>query len=87
MAVVFSIPTPPIHLKIRLHLRTSSNCSAIFAIGAGLTHTLGPMTGSPKHGWAVLAAMVFFASRAVLTAYWAESRGNPILPASALTSS
>ena len=25
----------------------------IFAIGAGLTNTLGRMTGSVRHGWAV----------------------------------
>ena len=30
---------------------------AIFAISAGLTYTLGRMTGSPAHGWAVWAAM------------------------------
>ena len=30
---------------------------SIFAIGAGLTYTLGRMTGSPAHGWAVWAAM------------------------------
>ena len=29
----------------------------IFAIGAGLTNTLGRMTGSVRHGWAVFAAM------------------------------
>ena len=29
----------------------------IFAIGAGLTYTLGRMTGSPAHGWAVWSAM------------------------------
>ena len=29
----------------------------IFAIPAGLTYTLGRMTGSPRHGWAVWAAM------------------------------
>jgi potassium-transporting ATPase potassium-binding subunit len=52
---------------------------AIFAIGAGLTYTLGRMTGSPKHGWAVLAAMVFVFLVGVTIAYWAESRGNPIL--------
>ncbi len=28
---------------------------AIFAIPAGLTYTLGRMTGSQRHGWAVLA--------------------------------
>jgi K+-transporting ATPase ATPase A chain len=52
---------------------------AIFAISAGLTYTLGRMTGSPKHGWAVFAAMsvLFFAG--VLATYWAEARGNPLL--------
>jgi K+-transporting ATPase ATPase A chain len=52
---------------------------AIFTIGAGLTYTLGRMTGSPKHGWAVLAAMVVLFLAGVFTSYWAESRGNPIL--------
>lgn len=52
---------------------------AIFAISAGLTFTLGRMTGSPRHGWAVLAAMsvLFFAGVAV--SYWAEANGNPLL--------
>jgi potassium-transporting ATPase potassium-binding subunit len=52
---------------------------AIFAVSAGLTYTLGRMTGSQKHGWAVFAAMavLFFAGIAV--AYWAEAKGNPLL--------
>ena len=52
---------------------------AIFAISAGLTVTMGRMTGSPLHGWAVFAAMgiLFFAG--VTTAYWAEARGNPLM--------
>lgn len=52
---------------------------AIFAISAGLTYTLGRMSGSPKHGWAVFAAMsaLFFAG--ILVSYWAEARGNPLL--------
>src|SRR5205085_6075975 len=29
----------------------------IFAISSGLTYTLGKMTGSQKHGWAVFTAM------------------------------
>src|SRR5262249_45348068 len=38
----------------------------IFSIGAGLTNTLGRMTGSVKHGWAVFAAMaVLFLAGAV----------------------
>jgi potassium-transporting ATPase potassium-binding subunit len=52
----------------------------IFAIPAGLTYTLGHMTGSPRHGWAVWGAMAFLFLAAVTTAYWAEARGNPLLP-------
>jgi potassium-transporting ATPase potassium-binding subunit len=51
----------------------------IFSIGGGLTYTLGRMTGSQKHGWAVLAAMVIFFFAGVITIYWYEARGNPIL--------
>jgi K+-transporting ATPase ATPase A chain len=52
---------------------------SIFAISAGLTYTLGRMTGSPKHGWAVWAAMAVLFLAGVTTAYWAEARGNPLL--------
>jgi K+-transporting ATPase ATPase A chain len=52
----------------------------IFAISSGLTYTLGSMTGSPKHGWAVWAAMAFLFSPASRR-YWAEARGNPLLTA------
>jgi potassium-transporting ATPase potassium-binding subunit len=52
---------------------------SIFAISAGLTYTLGRMTGSPKHGWAVWAAMAFLFLAGVTAAYWAEARGNPLL--------
>jgi K+-transporting ATPase ATPase A chain len=51
----------------------------IFAISAGLTYTLGRMTGSQHHGWAVWAAMAILFLVGVTTAYWAESRGNPLL--------
>src|SRR5437660_1827759 len=51
----------------------------IFAISSGLTYTLGRMTGSPRHGWAVWAAMVVLFLMGVTTAYWAEAKGNPIL--------
>lgn len=51
----------------------------IFAIGSGLTYTLGRMTGSQKHGWAVWAAMAFLFMVGVTVAYWAESSGNPLL--------
>jgi K+-transporting ATPase ATPase A chain len=52
---------------------------SIFIIPAGLTYTLGRMTGSPRHGWAVWSAMAFLFLAGVTTAYWAEARGNPLL--------
>ncbi len=52
---------------------------SIFAIPAGLTYTLGRMTGSPRHGWAVWAAMAILFIGGVTTAYWAEAKGNPLL--------
>ena len=54
---------------------------AIFAIPSALTYTLGRMTGSQRHGWAVWAAMAFLFLAGVATAYWAEARGNPQLAA------
>src|ERR1700683_1687730 len=51
----------------------------IFAIPAGLTYTLGRMTGSQKHGWAVWSAMAVLFVAGVICAYTAESRGNPLL--------
>jgi K+-transporting ATPase ATPase A chain len=51
----------------------------IFAIPAGLTYTLGRMTGSARHGWAVWAAMAFLFFCGVTAAYWAEAKGNPLL--------
>ncbi len=52
---------------------------SIFAIPAGLTYTLGRMTGSPRHGWAVWAAMALLFVCGVTAAYWAEAKGNPLL--------
>jgi len=52
---------------------------AIFAIPAGLTYTLGKMTGSQRHGWAVWGAMAVLFLAGVTTAYWSEARGNPLL--------
>jgi len=52
---------------------------AIFAISSGLTYTLGRMTGSQRHGWAVWGAMAVLFLAGVTTAYWAEARGNPLL--------
>jgi K+-transporting ATPase ATPase A chain len=52
---------------------------SIFVIPAGLTYTLGRMTGSQRHGWAVWAAMAMLFVAGVSTAYWAEAKGNPLL--------
>ncbi|HWB17744.1 MAG TPA: potassium-transporting ATPase subunit KdpA [Vicinamibacterales bacterium] len=51
----------------------------IFAISAGLTYTLGSMTGSRRHGWAIWAAMAVLFLAGVTVAYWAEAHGNPLL--------
>jgi K+-transporting ATPase ATPase A chain len=51
---------------------------SIFLIPAGLTVTLGQMTKSPKHGWAVFAAMSVLWLAGVSTAYWAEAQANPL---------
>jgi K+-transporting ATPase ATPase A chain len=52
---------------------------SIFLIPAGLCVTLGKMTGSPKHGWAVFWAMSILWFAGVATCYWAESQPNPLL--------
>jgi K+-transporting ATPase ATPase A chain len=51
----------------------------IFAIPAGLTYTLGRMTGSQRHGWAVWSAMAVLFVAGVVFTYAAESKGNPLL--------
>jgi K+-transporting ATPase ATPase A chain len=52
---------------------------AIFGLSSGLTYTLGRMTGSQRHGWAVWAAMAILFLIGVATVYWAEARGNPLI--------
>ena len=52
---------------------------SIFIIPAGLTYTLGRMTGSPGHGWAVFAAMFVLFAAGFTTVYWAESQPHPLL--------
>ena len=51
----------------------------IFLIPAALTVTLGKMTGSAGHGWAVFAAMAVLFFAGYLVCYWAESQPNPLL--------
>jgi len=57
----------------------------IFSIGAGLTYTLGRMTGSPGHGWAVLAAMFVLFAVGFTTVYWAESHPHLLIHGAAQT--
>src|SRR5882672_7338165 len=59
----------------------------IFAIPSALTYTLGTMTGSRRHGWAVWSAMALLFLAGVSTAYWAEARGNPLVTSAAQHSS
>ncbi|HEY6269201.1 MAG TPA: potassium-transporting ATPase subunit KdpA [Candidatus Acidoferrum sp.] len=54
---------------------------SIFAIASGLTYTLGRMTGSQRHGWAVWAAMAVLFLMGATIAYWSEAQGTPILSA------
>jgi K+-transporting ATPase ATPase A chain len=49
----------------------------IFAIGSGLTYTLGRMAGNQKHGWALFAGMTILFVAGFLVAYYFEARGNP----------
>ena len=50
---------------------------AIFAIGAGLTHTFGQMAGDRRQGWVLFGAMAILFLIGAGTAIWAEQRGNP----------
>jgi K+-transporting ATPase ATPase A chain len=60
---------------------------SIFIIPAGLTYTLGRMTGSPGHGWAVLAAMYVLFIAGFATVYWAESQPHPLIHGAVQTGS
>jgi len=51
----------------------------IFAIGSALTYTLGQMTGSPRHGWAVWCAMAILFLVGITATYSAEASGNPLV--------
>ncbi len=50
---------------------------ALFALGAGLTHTFGKMAGDRRQGWALFAAMGLLFLMGVVVANWSEQRGNP----------
>src|SRR5664280_2620184 len=50
----------------------------IFSVVAGLTYTLGSMTGKTRHGWAVFWSMAVLFLIGALTAGFFEVRGNSI---------
>jgi K+-transporting ATPase ATPase A chain len=52
---------------------------SITCIGAGLTFSLGRMTGSPGHGWAVFAAMFVLFAAGFAVCYWAETQPHPLI--------
>jgi K+-transporting ATPase ATPase A chain len=60
---------------------------SIFIIPAGLTYTLGRMTGSAGHGWAVLAAMFVLFAAGFSVCYWAESHPYNAIHGAAQTGS
>ena len=60
---------------------------SIFIIPAGLTYTLGRVTGSPGHGWAVFAAMFVLFAAGFTTLYWAESHPYTMIHGAAQTGS
>jgi len=59
----------------------------IFVIPAGLTYTLGQMTGDTRQGWALFAAMSIMFLIGVCVVYGAEQAGNPNLTRLGLESS
>jgi len=58
---------------------------AIFLIPGALTVTLGRLTGSPGHGWAVLATMFLLFAVGFSAVYWAESQPHPLIHGAAQT--
>jgi potassium-transporting ATPase potassium-binding subunit len=60
---------------------------SIFLIPAGLTFTLGRMTGSRGHGWAVFAAMFVLFAAGFTAIYWAEAHPHPLIHGAAQAAS
>ena len=52
---------------------------SIFLIPGALTVTLGRLTGSPGHGWAVFASMFVLFAVGFTAVYWAESQPHPLI--------
>jgi K+-transporting ATPase ATPase A chain len=58
---------------------------SIFAIPGALCVTLGQMVKSPRHGWAVFAAMTFIAVLGIAVIAHFEHQGNPLFTAAGAT--
>jgi K+-transporting ATPase ATPase A chain len=52
---------------------------AILVIPFALTYTFGRMVGDTRQGWALAATMTVLLLALVLTAYYSELRGNPLV--------
>jgi potassium-transporting ATPase potassium-binding subunit len=50
----------------------------IFSLGAALTNVFGRMVGNQRQGWAIFGVMAVLFLAGTVTAYWAESAGNPL---------
>jgi K+-transporting ATPase ATPase A chain len=66
----FENPTP---------LSNFIECLLILLIPAGLTFTFGRLTGNPRQGRTLFAAMLSLLLVAVGVMYWAEAAGNPLM--------
>ncbi len=86
-AAASSTPTAPIRTRTPRRSQTSSQILSIFIIPAGLTYTLGRMTGSPGHGWAVFGAMFLLFAAGFTVCYWAESHPYNAIHGAAQTGS
>lgn len=54
---------------------------SIFAISFAMLNVFGRMVGSPRQGWALLAAIGSVVLAGIVVVYWAEAAGNPLIHA------
>src|SRR5690348_4292640 len=54
---------------------------SILVISAALTYTFGHMVRDTRQGWAIFAVMSVLFLAGLVTTYWSESAGNPIIAA------
>jgi potassium-transporting ATPase potassium-binding subunit len=66
----FENPTP---------LSNFIECLLILLIPGALTYTFGRMVGNTRQGWAIYAAMMMLLIIAMISIYWAEYSGNPLM--------